>query len=182
MEPTEHARALTDHLMATRQQLLGFIRGKLADPSLAEDILHESLLKGLRAADDLRDDERLGSWFYTIVRNAIQDTYRRRGRSDARQAEYVREREIDLTEEDDATICACFRDLIPALKPEYAELIETLDLGGGDVTAVAARLGITSNNLKVRRHRARQQLRQRLEETCRTCARHGCLDCTCSAA
>ena len=25
----------------------------------------------------------------------------------------------------------------------------------------------------------RQQLRQRLEETCRTCAEHGCLDCTC---
>jgi len=44
---------------------------------------------------------------------------------------------------------------------------------------VAKELGITPNNLKVRRHRARQQLRERLEEVCRTCAKHGCLDCSC---
>ena len=43
----------------------------------------------------------------------------------------------------------------------------------------ASDLGITPNNLKVRRHRARRALRARLEETCRICAAHGCLDCTC---
>ena len=46
---------------------------------------------------------------------------------------------------------------------------------------VAERLDITRNNLKVRHHRARQQLRERLEETCRTCATHGCIDCTCAS-
>ena len=34
----------------------------------------------------------------------------------------------------------------------------------------------------VRLHRARKALRLRLEETCRACADHGCLDCTCKAA
>jgi hypothetical protein len=28
---------------------------------------------------------------------------------------------------------------------------------------------------------ARQALKQRLEETCRICAVHGCLDCTCQS-
>jgi DNA-directed RNA polymerase specialized sigma24 family protein len=59
------------------------------------------------------------------------------------------------------------------------DLIAAVELGGETPEAAAERLGITRNNLKVRRHRARQQLRVRLEETRRTCARHGCLDCTC---
>ena len=44
---------------------------------------------------------------------------------------------------------------------------------------LADRLGITKNNLKVRRHRAHRQLRERVEQTCRSCAAHGCVDCTC---
>ncbi len=77
-------------------------------------------------------------------------------------------------------ICECFEDLLPTLKAEYAELIEAMDLGGATTEEMTARLDITPNNLKVRHHRARQQLRERLEETCRTCAEHGgCVDCTC---
>jgi RNA polymerase sigma-70 factor (ECF subfamily) len=81
--------------------------------------------------------------------------------------------------EDETTLCACFRELIPTLKPEYAELIEKMELADGDPAQVAEQLGINRNNLKVRCHRARQALRERLEETCRVCAKHGCLDCTC---
>ena len=43
----------------------------------------------------------------------------------------------------------------------------------------AARHGISLDNVKVRRHRARKALRERLVDTCRLCADHGCLDCTC---
>ena len=65
------------------------------------------------------------------------------------------------------------------IQAEYADLIQAVELGGESPDVMAGRLGITSNNLKVRRHRARQALRRKLEETCRTCADHGCLDCTC---
>ena len=77
-------------------------------------------------------------------------------------------------------MCACVLDLVPTLKPEYAAVIEA-DLAERDPESVADALGVTRNNLKVRRHRARQQLRARLEETCRLCAAHSCLDCTCSS-
>jgi RNA polymerase sigma-70 factor (ECF subfamily) len=69
--------------------------------------------------------------------------------------------------------------LIPTLKPEYADLIQRLDLKGEITDEVAAALDLNANNLRVRHHRARQQLRERLEQTCRMCAKHGCLDCTC---
>jgi len=169
---------LLDH----RAKLLAFVRGKISNPALAEDILQDSLLKALRAAPELRDEENLVPWFYRILNNAIIDYYRRRATASKYRAAYSEEAEPAVEPEDEAALCVCFRELIPTLKPEYAGLIEELELSGGDPAQAARRLGLTRNNLKVRRHRARQALRQRLEETCRLCAKHGCLDCTCNTA
>jgi len=35
------------------------------------------------------------------------------------------------------TVCECVNDLVPLLKPEYAELIRRVDLGGGNYDVVA---------------------------------------------
>ena len=168
-------------LLKHRQALLAYTRKRVASAELAEDLLHDSLLKALRAAPALREEEKLLPWFYRILNNAIVDVYRRR-RVEAR----TRESSMDVEDipsvpgpVDEAVLCACFRELLPTLKPEYAELIERIELEGADAEDLARRLGISRNNLKVRRHRAREALRKRLEETCRVCARHGCLDCTC---
>ena len=53
------------------------------------------------------------------------------------------------------------------------------DLIGESRESIVRALGITESNLRVRLHRARQALRQRLEETCRTCPIHGYMDCDC---
>jgi RNA polymerase sigma factor (sigma-70 family) len=173
---------LEAYLRANRDALLGFIRSKVGDDTLAEDVLQDSLLKALQATPDLEDEDELVSWFYRIIRNAITDTYRRHAASARKRERYARDRpEFAPTPEDAEMLCNCFRKLVPALKPEYAELIEAMDLGGTSTAEMAQVLGITRNNVKVRHYRARQQLRQRLEETCRTCAAHGCLDCTCAS-
>ena len=83
-----------------------------------------------------------------------------------------------INPEDEKKICNCIQWLIPTLKPEYAEII-TLDLKEMDSGDIADQLGIKKDNLKVRRHRAREQLKMRIEETCKICAKHGCLDCDC---
>lgn len=170
---------LLEQLLQHNSRLLAYVRSKVNDPNLAEDILQESLFKAMRSAPDLRDEEKLLPWFYSILNNVIMDLYRRQ-QVEMRSLQQIAQDQL-LEEEPEAekVLCECFRDLIPTLKPEYAELIEQLDLSEGDPAQVATQLGITSNNLKVRRHRARQALRQRLEESCRVCAKHGCLDCTC---
>jgi RNA polymerase sigma-70 factor (ECF subfamily) len=165
-------------LIKSRDRFLEYVRARVADPELAEDILQDSLLRAVQAAPTLRQQDRLDPWFYSVLQHAIVDAYRRRG---------VEQRHVTpadgaepIAETDDETIlCACFEPLVSTLKPEYAELIRSLDLGGESPESAARRLGVTPNNLKVRRHRARQALRRRLEETCRTCAEHHCLDCTC---
>jgi len=167
-------------LLKHRSKLLGFINQRVSDPDLAEDVLQEGLLKALRSSEALRDEERLLPWFYRILNNAMIDTYRKRNVEERYLESYAREIALEGRElEEEAALCECLWELLPSLKPEYAELIDRLELQSGDPSQVAASLRIQPNNLKVRRHRARQALKQRLEETCRICAVHGCLDCTC---
>jgi RNA polymerase sigma-70 factor (ECF subfamily) len=162
-----------------RAALLAFVRSKVDDPDLAEDIVQDSLLRAVRAAPDLRDDERMTAWLYQIVRNAVVDAYRRRGVRAGREERLGPDADVAAEPDDEARACACLLALVPALKPEYADVVRA-DLSGRDAGEVAAGLGITTNNLKVRRHRAHRQLRARLEQTCRSCAAHGCVDCTCA--
>lgn len=170
-------------LSAARARYLAFVRRRVSDPELAEDILQDALLRAFRAAPDIEDEERLAAWFYRVLRNAIVDAYRRQD-VQARQTQRLGEDYDlpDLSEADERTLCECFRELLPALRPEYAAVLSAVDLNGRPPEEVAAELGLTTNNLNVRRHRARRALRESLEATCRICADHGCLDCTCETA
>jgi len=170
-------------LLEQRERLLRYVRNRVDAPDVAEDILQDSLLKSLRSAPEFDADERLVAWFYRVLNNAIIDYYRRRA-TIAKHLDFGTTASPAATEPtaaDEAAICECFSGLLPSLKPEYAELIERLELADQEPAAVAQALGIQRNNLKVRRHRARQALRQLIEKTCRVCAQHGCLDCTCTA-
>lgn len=169
-------------LLENVKEFTAFARKRLGDPALADDAVQESLLKALKAADQIRDEENTRAWFYRILRRTIIDLYRR---GDARgRALAVLEREIDSPPivEEERILCACIERLLPTMTPQYAGLIRRIDLNEEAPVAVAASLGISKNNLNVRIHRARQQLKQRLEENCRVCTKHGCLDCHCETA
>lgn len=162
------------------QQLLAYIQYKVHDPQLAEDILQDSLLKALQAAPNLRSREKLIPWFYRIVQRAIADTYRKHRREQQAYRNYAEAaEEASLSPEDRQMICRCFQELLPTLRPAYRHLIEAIDLNGKRPKEVAQELGITPNNLHVRLHRARRQLRQRLETACTFCPDHSYFDCAC---
>ncbi len=173
---------LEEALLSQRAKLVAYVKRRVSDPDLAEDLFEDSLLKALQKAAGLKDKDRLVPWFYRILNNAIVDYYRRRARETRYTAPLESEDALAVDTEEWKTLCDCFRTLLPTLKPEYSQLIERLDLAGDDPGEVADRLHISRTNLKVRRHRARQALRQRLQESCRMCATHGCLDCTCRQA
>jgi len=172
-------RQLERQLLAELEKFTNFARSRVCDPHLAADVVQDSLLKALKSADQLRDDESVTAWFYRILRRSIIDLYRRRATSQTTLERLEHEVNSAPDPEEQRVICRCLETLIPTLKPDYAELIRRLDLGNESPEQVGGALGMTANNLRVRHHRARQQLRERLELTCRMCAKHGCLDCTC---
>lgn len=170
---------IEEQLLKQLDTFTAFVRGRVGDPHLAADLVQDSLLKAVKAEDQLRADESVTAWFYRILRHSIIDLYRRRATSRVALERLERELESPADAEAERVACACVEHLIPALNPDYGELIRRLDLNGEPPERVSRELELTANNLRVRHHRARQQLRERLEQTCRLCAKHGCLDCTC---
>lgn len=168
---------LTENLSAFQ----AFAQSRLGDAELAADVVQEALLKALRAETNLEDGDNLVAWFYRILRNTITDLHRKRTSQARALEQFGHELDAGPDEATRQVICGCLHRLLPTLKPEYAEVLRRVDLEERESSTVAASLNVTPGNLKVRLHRARQQLRERLVETCRLCATHGCLDCQCEA-
>lgn len=169
-------------LLANHRQFLNFLSARVGSREDAEEILQDAFVRSLEKVGQIHDDESAVAWFYRLLRNAVIDHYRRRAAGQKALEAQAREAEIDSSFDVDLenAICQCVTDLVPLLKPEYSDLIRRIDLGGANVSSVAHEIGISPGNARVRLHRARAALRNELEKSCRTCAIHGCIDCTCS--
>ena len=174
---------LTTQLVDNHRQFLSFLERRLGDRALAEDILQDAFVKSMEKGDDLRDESSAVAWFYRLLRNAVIDHYRRTGTRSraleglARELEGAFEPPPELQE----AICGCVSRLASTLKPEYEQAIRRIEVDGATVLDYAAEAGISANNAAVRVFRAREALRKQVKASCRTCADHGCLDCTCDS-
>jgi RNA polymerase sigma-70 factor (ECF subfamily) len=129
-----------------------------SNPSEAEDIAQDALLRAWRRRDTLREADRRNQWLGTIVRN---EAFRQhaRVRPDPTAA-------IETYEgAEDAQVVATVEraDLHAALKRLSMRDRELLELRyEEDLTqsAIARRLGIPEGTVKVRLHRARDKLRR----------------------
>lgn len=162
-----------------------FVRRRVDDEAVVEDVLQQSLTRAVERSHTLNDEQSVLAWFYRILRHTVADYYRSHGAEARRNEALLRELTISGSHQEppldelQATACTCLHGLLPSLHGNYAELIKRIDLDGESPAEVAKELKITRNNLTVRLHRARQSLRASLEAACGICSRHGCLNCTC---
>ena len=186
--PGSEGASILSSLLAHESDFRGFLRRRLGDDALAEDVLQQSFMRAVQQEHQLEKPEQVVAWFYRILRNATVDYYRARAADDRKLEAFVQELAASGTDKTPAldelrpTVCTCLAKLLPSLKPAYADVLNRIDLGGESQVAVAKQLGVTPNNLTVRLHRARQALRKSLEESCGICTKHGCLNCTCDEA
>jgi RNA polymerase sigma-70 factor, ECF subfamily len=73
-------RSFADVAREHLDRLYGFCVRLTNDPSDADDLVQETLLRGMRAYDDLRDASRAKGWLFAIATNASRDLFRTRGR------------------------------------------------------------------------------------------------------
>ncbi len=176
----ELSPSVVEALVGNHRRFLSFLESRVGSRAQAEELLQSAYVRTLEKGGDLRDGESAVAWFYRLLRNALVDHYRRNaveGRALEREAREASE--VGPDPELMESVCACIHELLPALKPEYAEVVRQVDLEGRSIPEVARESGITANNAGVRLHRARQALKKQLERSCGTCASHGCLDCSC---
>lgn len=168
-------------LIANKQRLLAFLQRRVGSAELAAELLQDAFVKGVEKGHTLREDESALAWCYRLLRNAVIDRHRRTSVERDALARLAQELGTlpDADRDLEREVCMCMSELVVTLKPEYADILRRVDLGETRIERAAEELGITANNAAVRLHRARQALRQRLEQMCGACARHGCLNCTC---
>lgn len=180
--PELPASAVVASLVARHREFLAFLERRVGDRAAAEDLLQEAFVRGIDKAGALRDDEAAVAWFYRVLRNALVD-HRRRSASGVRALEVGDDELLQDAEtrgELEAVACKCVAELATTLKPDYALALKRIEVDGVSVKDFAAEVGITSGNAAIRVFRAREALRQQVHRSCRTCAEHGCLDCTCA--
>ncbi len=181
MDPVIEAALTENH-----RTFLRFLVRRLGDQSAAEDVFQSFCLRAVRKGAELRDSESVIAWLYSVLRSVLMDHYRSEAARQRREAGYAQEQILLGNDHNDLeleeSICNCFRGLLPALRPDYAEVLRRVDLSGDPRDKVAADLGITPTNVRVRLHRARRALRKALDSCCGSCCEHGFRDCDCQSA
>lgn len=174
--------ALTENHRAFRR----FLIRRLGDESAAEDVFQSFCLRVVNRGAELRQSESVIAWLYSVLRSVLMDHYRSEAARQRREASYAQEQALLGNDRDDLgleeSFCNCFSGLLPALRPDYAEVLRRIDLSGDPREKVAADLGITPTNVRVRLHRARQALRKALDSYCGSCCEQGFRDCDCERA
>lgn len=128
-----------------------------SNPSEAEDIAQDALLRAWRRRSTLRDAERRNQWLAAIVRN---EAFRQHARVRPDLSTTIELRE---GEEDERVLAAVeLADLhaaMEALSERDRRLLEMRYEEDLTQAMIARRLGIPEGTVKVRLHRARAKLR-----------------------
>ncbi len=175
-------------LIEIRNKFLGFLRKRLRNPQDAEDVFQDFCLKVLRNHASIKSGDRLDAWLTITLKHTLSDHYRRQATRNRATEAYGLEASILGAETDPVSesvgepACSCVRSAIRELKPEQAELLTRLDLREEPRDAIAAKLAVSQNTLRVRVHRARLALKENIAGICPTCGDGRFMECDCEHA
>lgn len=173
------SRALEKH----RQEFLGYLQSKTGNRDDAEDVWQDFCLKVLLKSNQVRDRSSPVGWLRIVLKSVLTDHFRHKKRERQVLLEYATEQGVlnvappptyVPSKERRAVEFSCFQSQFSELKQEYAQALFWIDLRGESQTEVAAKLGITDGNLRVRLYRARAALRDILGHSCTDCKKTDC--------
>lgn len=157
-------------------RILRFSRTMCGRPEDAKDVLQETLLAMARGLASFRGASSLSTWLYTIARSHCIKK-RRRSRFAPREvsldAEPLAVRAVRDPSPGPHEVLAAreaqerLGRALSALDPVHREVIVLRDVEGLTAPEAAAVLGLTTEAVKSRLHRARNALRERLGDAAR---------------
>ena len=138
----------------------------------AEDVLIEALLKAYRNLDRLRDAVAFRSWLGKIAQRVCWQLKQKEALMPLLQLSALEEEGREISQDEpsmEAKLAArqtkqILEDAIRELPELYAAVYKLRDIDELSGDEVARKLGISSAAMKSRLHRARELLRQRLDQ------------------
>jgi RNA polymerase sigma-70 factor, ECF subfamily len=156
-------------LVTTYQhRVFGVALRMLGSRAEAEDIAQETFLRAHRALGEFRGEARLGTWLYAIASrlclNRLASAPRRHEQSDeAAVLRHAAESADAGAVLEQRELAAALHDAIAALPEERRIVVVLRDLEGLDYEEIAEVLGLPLNTVRTRLHRARLDLKAKLE-------------------
>lgn len=136
----------------------------------AEEVAQDVFVKAYRSLADFRGDSKFSTWLYTIV-NTTSITFLRKKKlaiqslDDERTFEVADNRDsgfrADLVEKKSRVTMVT--NAISLLSPDDAEVITLFYKAEQSLEEISMILGIETNTVKVRLHRARTRLKEKME-------------------
>jgi len=160
-------RAFEELVIAYQHRVFGVALRMLGSRAEAEEIAQEVFLRAHRAVADFRGDARLGTWLYAIASrlclNRLASPDRRLARGDEVLADVAAPTPDAAAAAERAELDAALRAAIAEL-PEDRRLVLVLrDIEGLSYEEIAEALALEPGTVRSRLHRARLQLKEKLE-------------------
>jgi RNA polymerase sigma-70 factor (ECF subfamily) len=147
-------------------RLRAFIRRRVRDDTLADDLAQETLLKVYRSRATLRDGTKLEAWLYQIARGTIIDHYRRQRPQEELSPTLSGESPDEMAALRTRVVTSMKR-FLEELPEAYREPVRLAELEGLPLARIALRLNLTLTAVKSRVRRGRAMLKKKLQACCR---------------
>ena len=148
----------------------GFVGKRVSDPSVADDITQDVMLKMQAHVDSLPPGDKLPAWLFAVARNAVIDHYRSRAvrdNTDLRDVEGFGAAADEDGREAIAELTPCLMRMIELVPEPYREALKLVDFEGLGQQELADRAGISLSGAKSKVQRGRQQLKAMIEDCCK---------------
>jgi RNA polymerase sigma-70 factor (ECF subfamily) len=168
--PPAETDLLAEMYEAHGPRLLALCRRRLGDPRLAEDALHEALIKAYRAQGSYRAEQPMWPWLATIARNVCTDMQRRQSRVVPVECDRLDGPVID--DDPDETADRAVRrqllvDALTSLPIQYRRPVYLKHIEGWTYEQIAAHDHTSLAAVRTRLLRGRRELRARVEDLAR---------------
>jgi RNA polymerase sigma-70 factor (ECF subfamily) len=176
--------SLDDLYRTYKDRIEGFIRHMVRDAALAQDLAQETFVHAQRGLRDFRGEASPLTWLFRIANNVCLDHLRKeKGRGIMVDFfEYLDEgnrgpgNSEKSEEEGDPTdlmqrreMSECVQEFVDDLPETYRSVMVLHYLEGFSTDEIAKIVGTSSGSVRVRLHRAREELKTLLEEGCHFC-------------
>ena len=149
-----------------RASLRNYLRRRVADPGLAEDLVQDVFVKAVSAVEADHAPRNLTAWLYAAARTTLVDHFR----SNRVDLVGLDEDPPDTQRTDDErlhqALATCLRPLVGQLPAIYRDTLLATDFDGRTMRAVAAEQGLSTSAIKSRVSRARVMLKETLLTCC----------------
>jgi RNA polymerase sigma factor (sigma-70 family) len=174
---TQPKRPISDVFAEEGARLRNFIRGRVPDPSDAEDIVQEVFYELVEANHLLMPIEHVTGWLFRVARNRITDLFRKKkpesfsdAAVEAEDGELLQVEDL-LPSPNAGPEALCARSVmldeldlaLDELPEEQRDVFVAHELEGRSFKEMAAETGISVNTLLSRKRYAVLHLRERLQ-------------------